>query len=92
MGGGGDGGRGDQKEKKEMTRQMKKGDGHRHGPLFVVGRDPGGEGLFTFILVHVTFRIDREGAWGRVFPLILGFWIFLTLHAGKLTQHATRRL
>ena len=75
MGGGGDGGRGDQKEKKEMTRQMKKGDGHRHGPLFVVGRDP--TSPFT--------SIDREGAWGRVFP---GFWIFSTLHAGKLTQHA----
>ena len=81
MGGGGDGGRGDQKEKKEMTRQMKKGDGHRHGPLFVVGRDPTSA-------VHLYFRIDREGAWGRVFPP----WILDFLNLACWQVDATRRL
>ena len=80
MGGGGDGGRGDQKEKKEMTRQMKKGDGHRHGPLFVVGRDPGGEGPFTLLLELI------ERGLGAVSSL-LGFWIFSTWQVD-----ATRRL
>ena len=62
-----------------MTRQTKKGDGHRHGPLFVVGRDPGGEGPFTLLLELI------ERGLGAVSSL-LGFWIFSTWHAGKLMQ------